>query len=304
MDAKVIKRIAELEYALFVVNTQAAAIQQENGAYFTKYFPLTALTIERMILSRGSMGCYQQEYKAGHIRWICLDFDCVDKQSPDVIGLHREVICPLAKILSDHNISFLTEFSGRRGIHVWIVFDTVFSKKIGFQIIQSLVGLLQEQIEFNKDGKWNLDKFPATDSSRGNIVGKQVKFPFSRHKSGRLSYFIENEKELACNTESNDFWRNQLRILENYQLNSIDYVMDALHLEEDKVTYQARYRKYNILNTIEASTSEVRDILSRTRVYHELFSRMQRGQALSIDWTVLMGTLSRCDPNPFRVSQL
>lgn len=304
MDTEVIKRIAELEYGLFVVNTHAAAIQQENGAYLTKYFPLTALTIERMILSRGSMGCYQQEYKAGHIRWICLDFDCVDKQSPDVIGLYKEVICPLSSILSEHNISFLTEFSGRRGIHVWIVFDTVFSKKVGFQIIQSLCRLLQERIDYNKDEKWNLDKFPATDSSRGNIVGKQVKFPFSRHKAGALSFFVEREEDIYCNNESNDFWNKQLQILEEYRLNSVGSVLQALQIVEDPVVYQARYRKYRILDTIEASTSDIRRILSKTKVYCDIFSRMQRGQAMSVDWTVLMGTLSRCDPNADLLKQI
>lgn len=54
--------IAQLEYTLFVVNTYAAGIQQNDGRYITKYFPMSPFGIEHMLLKHGSMGCYQQGY--------------------------------------------------------------------------------------------------------------------------------------------------------------------------------------------------------------------------------------------------
>lgn len=54
--------IAQLEYTLFVVNAYAAGIQQNDGRYITKYFPMSPFVIEHMLLKHGSMGCYQQGY--------------------------------------------------------------------------------------------------------------------------------------------------------------------------------------------------------------------------------------------------
>lgn len=73
---QIIKNIAELEYSLWVVNTCAAGIQQKDGRYITKYFPVSPFIIENMLLKNGSMGCYQQGYKTNRIKWICFDFDC------------------------------------------------------------------------------------------------------------------------------------------------------------------------------------------------------------------------------------
>ena len=47
--------IAQLEYTLFVVNTYAAGIQQNDGRYITKYFPMSPFVIEHMLLKQGSM---------------------------------------------------------------------------------------------------------------------------------------------------------------------------------------------------------------------------------------------------------
>ena len=53
--------IAQLEYTLFVVNTYAAGIQQNDGRYITKYFPMSPFVIEHMLLKHGSMGCISRD---------------------------------------------------------------------------------------------------------------------------------------------------------------------------------------------------------------------------------------------------
>ena len=68
---EIIKNIAQLEYSLFVVNNYAAGIQQDDGRYITKYFPMSPFVIEQMLKRQGSMGCYQQGYKTDRIKWIC-----------------------------------------------------------------------------------------------------------------------------------------------------------------------------------------------------------------------------------------
>ena len=64
---QLIWNIAQLEYSLFVVNSYAAGIQQNDGRYITKYFPMSPFVIEQMLLRQGSMGCYQQGYKTNRI---------------------------------------------------------------------------------------------------------------------------------------------------------------------------------------------------------------------------------------------
>ena len=105
-----IKDIAELEYSLWVVNTYAAGIQQKDGKYITKYFPMSPFVIENMLLENGSMGCYQQGYKTNQIKWICFDFDCKDKDEPDVYELYEKCILPFVQMLDNWKIKYLTEF--------------------------------------------------------------------------------------------------------------------------------------------------------------------------------------------------
>ena len=50
---QLIWNIAQLEYSLFVVNSYAAGIQQNDGRYITKYFPMSPFVIEQMLLRRG-----------------------------------------------------------------------------------------------------------------------------------------------------------------------------------------------------------------------------------------------------------
>ena len=166
------KKISVLLYKLFVTNTYAMAIQRDDGKYITKYLPISEYLIEDMLNQNGSIGCYQQCYKSDMVKWICFDFDSPNKEEPDVLGIYERNIKPLKKICEDYNISYLTEFSGRRGIHLWIIFSHLIPKRKAFLILTFLKNKLLNQIgEFVSV---NLDSFPATDTSKGNIVGKQV----------------------------------------------------------------------------------------------------------------------------------
>ena len=69
-ENQLIHDIAQLEYTLFVVNNYAAGIQQNDGRYITKYFPMSPFVLEQMLLRHGSMGCYQHGYKTNRINWI------------------------------------------------------------------------------------------------------------------------------------------------------------------------------------------------------------------------------------------
>lgn len=186
MDDELIReKIAQRLYELLVVNPSVIAIQQKDGRYATCYIQYDEYLLAEMLRRRGSAGCYQQN-PGGLIKWICLDFDCKKKTNPPLDELYNLIKTSVLKKLDEIGISYITEFSGRRGIHVWIIFEEKISKKIGYSIIQELV----KDLSFD-ESKFGLDKFPATDSSSGNKVGKQVKFPLSVHRSGAQSFIFE-----------------------------------------------------------------------------------------------------------------
>ena len=290
----VYKEISEYMYKLFVVNTYAAAIQRNDGKYITKYFPVTSFVLEEMLKNGGSMGCYQQGYKNNMLKWICFDFDCPDKENSDVRTLYKESVQPFLQCLDQNEIRYLVEFSGRRGIHVWILFDVIMPKNTGYQIMERI-----KQLGLNHIGKKiHIDYFPATDSAKGNKVGKQVKFPLSKHKAGGQSYFIVDRllEEEEIGTE--EFWVSQLKILERYNVNNLQWVLDKLLIDKNtSIVKQYKYRKYLVLDQIEVTLEDVERILSETTVFKNIFMRMKQGQAQKQDWTVLLGTLSCCDTN-------
>ena len=76
--------LAKKVYELFVVNPYAIAIQQDNGKYITKYVPYDYFLLKGMLEKKGAAGCYQQGFKNGLVKWICLDFDCKDKKNPKI----------------------------------------------------------------------------------------------------------------------------------------------------------------------------------------------------------------------------
>lgn len=295
MDRNLIKKISEKIFSLFVVNTAAAGIQQKDGKYITKYIPVTPALIESMILANGSMGCYQQGYKTGYIKWICLDFDCKDKKTPDLYKLYDEVVLPVTQVLSDAGIRYLTEFSGRRGIHIWIVFDHIIRKTLGYRILTEIIKCSNLDLS-EEESAWGLDKFPSTDSSKGNTVGKQVKFPLSTHRAGGMAYFFTGAFDLRTDLGTDGFFADQFRILSQYQENNVEDVMTAFSLSDDyRKEYSHKFRKYKVLDALDVTLNEIWAVLSETNVFRSIYARMRKGQAHPQDWTVILGTLSPCD---------
>lgn len=291
-----IQKIAQKEYDLLVVNTCAAGIQRNDGKYATSYIPLSSFIIENMILQNESMGCYQQGYKTDKIKWICIDFDCKDKVNPDVKSLYNQCVKTFTNFLRKLEISFLTEFSGRRGIHVWIIFEEILPKHVGFKILDELLKRSQVLNLIDESGDWGIDKFPATDSSRNNKVGKQVKFPLSSHKAGKKSYFFENEFKYITDTESKEFYEKQLEILCQYCPNILEDIVKKLDLQDVDLNLSIqKFVKYKLLGEVEVTLEKIINILSETNVYKEIFIRMKKGVAKPYDWTVLLGTLILCD---------
>lgn len=188
------EKISKLLFKRFVVNPSAVAIQHEDGRYVTLKTSITSDMIRMMLIGGYSLGTYQQQPYNDKLKWICFDFDVKKKTDnyQELIELKEKYIIPFTKSLKEKNISFITEFSGRRGFHIWIFFDQIISKNLAYTIINSLCQDIYDEI--NVDSKFNIDLFPKTKSGKiPNKYGLQVKLPLSKHKSsGTYSYFIKD----------------------------------------------------------------------------------------------------------------
>lgn len=283
---EIIKEISKIEFDLFVVNPHAIAIQQNDGRYITKYIQYDSSLIENMLLNNGSAGCYHQSYGNGKIKWICLDFDCKDKSADeeDISDLYTIIKTDLLSYLDELQITYLTEFSGRRGIHVWIIFGSPVDKEIGYWIINTL----RNKVDLND--KYGIDLFPQTDSYIGNRVGKQVKFPLSTHKSGGKSFFFKDSFELPDDYDL-DFYRNQLFILKGYSRNDIIKVLEKLGYTNNTLNFN-KYKNLIVNDECNIKCNQVINILSEIKVYKEIFTRLDHNYLEKKDWYVLLGTLS------------
>lgn len=284
------KDLSVLLYELFITNTYALAFQRDDGKYITKYLPLSKYMIEEMLNQKGAIGCYQQCYKSNMVKWICFDFDSPDKENPDLNYIYESCIVPLKTICDKYHIRYLTEFSGRRGIHLWIIFSHLIPKDKAFYILSYLKKKLILQIGELKSV--NLDLFPATDLSKGNIVGKQVKLPLSIHKSGSRSWLFEGQFINRLDNNSETFLESQFNILKKYKVNDYEKVIKIIGIDKDDYINKLKYIKYQVYSGLKLSIREAIDILSRTKVYKQIFDRLMQGKAYRQDWLVIMGTFS------------
>lgn len=288
INQECIKQVAERLFDLFIVNPNVAAIQQPDGKYLTKYFTFNSQVLYKMLLNNGSMGCYQQGYRNGLVKWICLDFDCIDKENPDIQWLFEQAVRPCLEYLESINIHHLVEFSGRRGIHIWIVFNNVMEKKQAYYIIEKLL----QQVKYSEEIKSNfsIDRFPATASAYGNKVGKQVKIPLSVHSKGGRSFFFDKNLDLAI-LDREDFWEYQHKILCSYVENDIEECLRVLGLDIEEREMEWKYRQYQVVEGVKCTAEQIVSVLSETTVYKKIFERLRSGIKESRDWFVLLGTL-------------
>lgn len=290
-----LNELSKLLHKVFVINSSAAAIQQPDGIYKTKYFPFTPFVIEAMLKERGAIGCYQQSYKTGYVKWICFDFDCRDKETPNISELNLKYVKMFLEILHSYQISYLTEFSGRRGIHVWIVFEDSLTKSLAYKIANKLYNQFIRSVDEEFLKKYAIDLFPATESAKGNKVGKQVKLPLSTHKLGGQSFLFKDMLDFNS-IYSADFYKNQYKLLLEYKMNSVNFVSTQLLIsDETEIDRNLKYKKINISSDIICSSEEVINILSELRVYSEIFQRLKLGLSYEKDWYVILGTITPID---------
>ena len=295
MSYDILKIIAVKLLELFVVNRNAYAIQKKDSRYYTVYNRLTENDIYMMLKKRTSIGTYQQLFKNPYLKWICFDFDCKDKDDPDILGLYKDCTMILCKYLEENGISYINEFSGRRGIHTWILLDDYIRKDTAYDLLNAIK--IRSGINFDTD-KYGLDEFPKTAASKGNKLGLMVKLPLSVHQNGEQSFFFEgvyNE-----NKKSPDFFEKQLEMLDSFKPNNTNAILNKFGITKENNTSDKAYQKFYAVGEDSWTLSEIKEILSNVEVYKNIFKRFEYGEPFTKDRYVMLGTLGKI-PNGINI---
>lgn len=251
-------------FDFFVINQRYFAVQK-SGFYHAKNQYVNIKTIENMLKNKSSFLCYQEDYN--YIKWICFDFDInkdiVDEKelfNQQKEELYQELISSINELLTfldTKEIDYLVEFSGNRGIHIWILFDDRITRQDGYIIFKSIL----DQAQINLDtSKYSLDKYPKSLYSKVNTdKGIGVKIPLSFHqKSKKYSRLLKDIKSLDFASIEIDELQDedissQLLILDNYNKQNKNILFEKLVISKEKI--KEEQEKHNFLNSTKISFS-------------------------------------------------
>ena len=283
--------IAQKLYEFYVMNDKYLAVQMPDGRYIPKRITCTPLLIYDMLNKGASFGMYQQQYRRSWIKWICLDFDC--KEGGQLEGLVEKYVIPAAKRLEQLGIHYLAEFSGRRGVHLWIHTKGMITKSQGYSMIEELTGAYR--LKLSADTKYGLDIFPAV-AGGGMKLGKQVKLPLSVHRKGGRSFFIPDVINVKVDDwihlpEQLDFWKIQDDILETYIPNDLEYLWKCLNIspEKEESDKGLLYKKEYLVANRVFSLEEIRSCCKESSVLYVIMKRAEEGNLKYLDRLVLVG---------------
>lgn len=126
----------------------------------------------------------------GTIKWVCFDVDInkgeeINRRNKDRI---REITTQISKRLDDCRVPHLIEFSGNKGMHVWVFFSEPVTAAKGMAFGRFILD------EVTVDVECHVELFPKQVTA--THLGSVVKLPFALHrKSGLRSCFLTRDFE-------------------------------------------------------------------------------------------------------------
>ena len=257
LDSNIYKKISDKLFEDFFVDDHKYGQQQHDGSYKLIKGKITPVTIDDMLLNQKSLLTYQELHVLNHalIKWICLDLDIekreIDKNSinQDNLRFVKESTDEVCLFLESKKIPYLLEFSGRRGFHIWIIFEKLVSKEDGFKLIE----YIHENTVLKFRKSIVADKFPKTPNVSANSkgIGFGVKLPLSQNKrSGKLSFFLNRNDSFDFDDSSwlskptNEFLQNQYELLNSYNPVSIELIKPFVNEFETLNAYSKHNNRY------------------------------------------------------------
>jgi len=290
-------------FEYFVINQRYFAIQR-NGYYHAKNQYINSKTIENILHNKNSFLCYQEDYNL--IKWICFDFDVnkeiidngeFEKNKSDFYQELNVSIQKLLDFLNKKDINYLIEFSGNRGIHIWILFENNITRQDGYIVFQAILDRADIQLDSQK---FSLDKYPKSlYSSTNTDKGTGVKIPLSFHqKSKKYSCIIENLNnfdltKLEITNLDGDFAESQLAILNKYIKQNKDELFDKLEITQEKIKLE--YQKHNFINSAStfSNNSELNEITTKLNNCKHLKSIFIKNRPNEKEARIVVGLLGQ-----------
>lgn len=245
MKLELIQGISNRLYELFFLNKNIYGIQLDDGRYKLLREKIFPTTIDNMIKKNESFLVYQEQptHTQVLLKWICLDID-ISKRELDVNSINdensralKESAKSICSIISSLDMPYMLEFSGRRGFHIWILFDELVTKENGFILCSYILSRV------NLPKGINVDKFPkaATVGKNSKGIGSGVKLPLSTNKSSnrRSFFFVLHDLEtldFKKDTDSDNFFEIQYEILRDYVLTSNEKLLPVLNKISAEIT--------------------------------------------------------------------
>lgn len=231
------RQISNKLFETFYVDDLKYGRQQRDGTYKLIKERITPVTIEDMLKKQKSLLTYQELHivDTALIKWVCLDLDIVKSEidanevNEENLKSVKKTADAVSKFLDSKKISHLVEFSGRRGFHIWVIFDRLVTKSDGYNLINYIFSNVKESF----DKIIVADKFPkapfVNKNSKG--IGYGIKLPLSQNKTNeKLSFFINREEHFEFNQNkwlsrpNLAFLTKQLEILSKLKLTTYDQI--------------------------------------------------------------------------------
>ncbi len=247
-------------FEVFYVDDKKFGRQQKDGSYKLVKEKISPVTIHDMLLNQKSLLTYQELHIVGSalIKWICIDLDIEKKEidknevNYDNLKFVKEAADEVCSFLESIHISYLLEFSGRRGFHIWIVFDRLITKENGFRFINYIIS--------NVKDKFNeiiiADKFPKTAfvNPKTKGVGFGIKLPLSQNKgSGKLSFLLKKDTPFEFDQDkwlskpNNQFLEDQFEIINSLKSVSLEKIQPFI--DEYSSSLRVEKKAENFLRT-------------------------------------------------------
>lgn len=292
-------------YKTFFFNNQAYAIQEKiNGEvkFFTKHHRIDANKISYYIEQKKSILSYQQRFDK--LKWICLDFDVLKTAILEINDFdfltdstYRPMLIEEVEsaclFLESKKIKYILEYSGNRGIHIWILFNEEITKKVGYTIIEEIIKKIPFKYINNIDSPLGIDMFPKVPDAKNNKVGKGVKIPISYHmKSNKYSYLMDECTKISgVNELTTQFLEEQISLLSGVEYNNVLEVLQALNIKQ--ISELKLYDKVIGCFNDNIDANKVIEMLMKSELYRYLFNKVS--SLNEEERKILVGTFIRLE---------
>lgn len=170
-------------YERFVNRDDVFAEQQTTGAYLPVARPITHEDVQAHLDGDKSYGTYVIDPADQTCKYVCFDLDINDEIAlATLCGLVEAMVIRTSEGDMDSINSLLCEFSGNKGYHVWVFFDTPIRADIVRRWVSALFTDSWRETASEYGWPGELEVFPKQDEVAEGGYGNLVKLPLGIHQ--------------------------------------------------------------------------------------------------------------------------